>query len=102
MWNRLEKVDHLAYISIGVYCKVLESSNDKKFGPVLVKLQALSTEDLYGTTRHVRDIYQVQIDILIYQIYQYVGGFSAKFVSSRISQNIFFHTIGNKSFHFIF
>ena len=28
LWNRSEKVDHLAYmyISIGVYCKVLESS----------------------------------------------------------------------------
>ena len=52
--------------------------------------------------RHVRDIYQVQIDIINYQIYQLVGGFSAKFVSSRISQNIFFHMNGNKSFHFIF
>ena len=31
-----------------------------------------------------------------------VGGFPSKFVSSRISQNIFFHMIGNKSFHFIF
>ena len=33
---------------------------------------------------------------------QFVGGFPAKFISSRISQNIFFHMIGNKSFHFIF
>ena len=47
-------------------------------------------------------IYPVQIDIISYQIYQLVGGFPAKFVSSRISQNIFFHMIGNKSFHFIF
>ena len=31
------------------------------------------------------NIYQVQIDIIIYQIYQLVGGFLAKFVSSRIS-----------------
>ena len=54
-------------------------------------------------TRHMRDSYPVQIDLIIYQIYQLVGGFSAKFVSSRISQNIFFHMIGiNKSFHFIF
>ena len=32
-----------------------------------------------------------------------VGGFPAKFVSSRISQNIFFHMIGNKElpFHFL-
>ena len=42
----------------------------------------------------MRDIYQVQIDIIIYKIYQLVGAFSAKFVSSRISQNIFFHMIG--------
>ena len=82
--------------------------NDKKFGPVLVKLQALDTErciwDYATHARHVHDIYPVQIDIIIYQIYQLVGGFSAKFVSSRtcISQNIFFHMIGNKSFHFIF
>ena len=26
VWNRPEKVDHLAYKNIGVYCKVLESS----------------------------------------------------------------------------
>jgi len=44
----------------------------------------------------LHDIYPVQIDVLIYQIYQLVGGFRAKFVSSRnISQNIFFHMIGN-------
>ena len=50
----------------------------------------------------MHDIYQVQIDIIFYQIYQLVGGFSEKFVSLRISQYIFFHMIGNKSFHFIF
>ena len=33
------------------------------------------------------------MDIIIYQIYQLVGGFPARFVSSRISQNIFFHFI---------
>ena len=39
--------------------------------------------------------------MIIYQIYQLVGGFPAKFVSSLgISQNIFFHMIGNKSFRF--
>ena len=49
----------------------------------------------------IRDIYPGRIDMIIYQIYQSVGGFPAKFVSSRISQKIFFHMIGNKSFHFI-
>ena len=39
---------------------------------------------------------------MIYQIYQLVDGFPAKFVSSRISQNTFFHMIGNKGFHFVF
>ena len=43
----------------------------------------------------LQDIYPVRIDIIIYQIYQLlVGGFPEKFVSSRISQNIFFHMIG--------
>ena len=50
----------------------------------------------------LRDIYPGWIDMIIYQIYQLVGSFPAKFVSSGISQNIFFHMIGNKSFHFIF
>ena len=50
----------------------------------------------------LRDIYPGRIDMIIYQIYQLVDGFPAKFVSSHISQNIFFHTIGNKSFDFIF
>ena len=50
----------------------------------------------------IRDIYPGRIDMIIYQIYQLVGGFLAKFVSSRISQNIFFHMIDNKSFHLIF
>ena len=50
----------------------------------------------------IRDIYPGRIDMIIYQIYQLVGGFPAKCASSRISQNIFFHMIGNKSFHFIF
>ena len=42
-----------------------------------------------------------RIDMIINQIYQLVGGFPVNFLSSRISQNIFFHMIGNKSFHFI-
>ena len=50
----------------------------------------------------IRNIYPGRIDMIIYQLYQLVGGFPAKFVSSHISQNIFFHMIGNKSFHFIF
>ena len=71
--------------------------NDKKYGPVFVKLQALCTQkDVYGTRAFISHI----IDKLIYQINQLVG-FPAKFVSSCISQNIFFHMIGNKSFHFI-
>ena len=37
----------------------------------------------------------VHVDKLIYQIYQLVGGFPAKLLSSCISQNIFFHMIGN-------
>ena len=62
---------------------------------------------MYATrAQHIRDNYQVQIHvgIIIYQIYQLVGGFSANFLSSRISRNIFFHMIGtcNESFHFIF
>ena len=40
--------------------------------------------------------------MIIYQIYLLVGGFPAKSVSSRISQNIFFPMIVNKSFPFIF
>ena len=54
---------------------------------------------------HVRDTYvylSQTIDKLIYQIYQLVGGFPAKLLSSCIGQNIFFHMIGNKSFHLIF
>ena len=38
--------------------------------------------------------------MITYQIYQLVGGFSAKFVSSRISQNIFFHMIIRASISF--
>ena len=37
----------------------------------------------------IHAIYPGRIDVIIYQIYQLVGGFLAKFVS-RISQNIFF------------
>ena len=42
------------------------------------------------------------IDKLIYQIYQLVGGFPAKMLSSCISQIIFFHMIGNKELPVIF
>ena len=58
--------------------------NDKKFGPVSVKSQPLK---MYMGLRY---IYPVRIDIILYQMYQLVGGFPAKFVPSRISQNIFF------------
>ena len=80
--------------------------NDKKFGPVFVKLQALYTErciwDYTHTCATRAFISHRPIDKLIYQIYQLVGGFPAKLLSSCISQNIFFHMIGDKSFHFIF
>ena len=46
----------------------------------------------------IHDIYPGRIDMIIYQIYQLVGGFLAKFVSSHIGQNIFFRMIGNKAF----
>ena len=73
---------------------------------VIIKLQALYTERCIWDYVHVRDmcvfISHSPKDKLIYQIYQIVGGFPANFVSSCIIQNIFFHMIGNKSFHFIF
>ena len=56
----------------------------------------------YSKLKCIRDIYPGRIDMTIYQIYQLEAGFLAKFVSSPISQNIFFHMIGKKSFHFIF
>ena len=55
-----------------------------------------------STLKCIRDIYPGRINMIIYQICQLVGGFPAKFVSSRCSQNIFFHMIGIKSFHLIF
>ena len=102
--NRSEKVDQL-HVALVCTARFWNHQNDKKFGPVLVKLQALYIERCIWDYAHVRYIYQVQIDIIIYQIYQLVGGFSAKFVSSRISQNIYLShdkLIGNKSFHFTF
>ena len=39
----------------------------------------------------IHDLYAGQIDMIIYQIDQLVGGSPAKFVLSRISQNIFFY-----------
>ena len=56
----------------------------------------------WSTLKCIRDIYPGRIAMIIYHIYQLVGGFPTKFVSSRIIKNIFFHMIGNKSFHFIF
>ena len=79
LWNRSEKVDHLAY-------RFCNHQNDKKYGPVFVKLQALYTErcTVYGTirtrARHVRLSLTDHVDKLIYQIYQFVGGFPAIFV----------------------
>ena len=52
--------------------------------------------------KYISDIYPGLIDMIIYQKYQLVGRFPAKFVSPRISQNTFFHMIGNKSFRFLF
>ena len=41
-------------------------------------------------------------EIKFTQIYELVGGFPANLLSSCISQNIFFHMIGNESFPFHF
>ena len=101
------KIDHKRLI-IQHRCiaRFWKHQNDKKFGPVFIKLQALCTERCIWDYAHVRDtcifISHTPIDKLIYQIYQLVGGFLAIFLSSCIIQNIFFHMIGNKSFHFIF
>ena len=75
--------------------------------PSLHKVTSTVHRKMYmGLYTHVRDtcifISHRPIDKLIYQIYQLVGGFPAKFLSSCIIQNISFHIIGNKSFHFIF
>ena len=52
LWNRSEKVDHLAYKYWCVlHARLWNHQNNKKFGPVLVNLQALCTQkDVYGTT----------------------------------------------------
>ena len=89
LWNRSEKFDHLTY----KYRYVLQGCGIIKIWPRTVH------KKMY---MGLCDIYQGRIDMIIYQIYQLVGRFPAKFVSSRISLNIFFHMIGNKSFHFIF
>ena len=56
MWNRSEKVYQLAY----KYWCVLQGSgiitNDKKFGPFLVKLQALYTKRCMGLHLHTYGI----------------------------------------------
>ena len=44
LWNRSEKVDHLAYKVLVCTARFWSHQNDKKFGPVLVKLQALYTQ----------------------------------------------------------
>ena len=80
--------------------RFLSHQTDKIFGPVLVKLQALYTEsDVHGTTLYLSSPHRYWV---ISQIYHLVGSFLAKLLSSRTSQNIFFHVIGNNSFHFIF
>ena len=111
LWEKRCGIDQKRLIIYMYHTQVLvcaarfwNHQNDKKFGPVLVKYTERCIWDYATRAWHVRYIYQVQIDIILYHIYQLVGSFSAKFVSLhvRISQNIFFHIIGNKSFHFIF
>ena len=106
LWNRSEKVDHLAFRN---WC-VLQGSGIIK----MIRNMAQSSKsykhctqkDVYGTirtrARHMRLSLTDHVDKLIYQIYQLVGSFAAKKISPCISQNIFFYMIGNKSFHFIF
>ena len=84
LWNRSEKVDHLAYKYLCVLAvRFCNHQNDKKFGPVFVKLQALYTErciwDYTHTCATHMFISHIPIDKLIYQIYQLVGGFPANF-----------------------
>ena len=43
LWNRSEKVDHLLLVLVCT-ASFWNHQNDKKFGPVLLKLQALYTE----------------------------------------------------------
>ena len=77
LWNRSEKVEHLAY----KYWCVLKGSGIIKMIRNLTQswsnYKHCTQKDVYGTTRY---IYRVQKDIIMYQIYQLVGGFSAKFV----------------------
>ena len=57
LWNRSEKVDHLAYKYLVCISRFWHHQNDKKFGPVLVKLQALYTERYIWDYTHVRDTF---------------------------------------------
>ena len=63
VWNRSEKVDHLAY----KYWCVLQGSGIIKMIRNLAQSwlsnKHCTQKDVYGTARHMRDIYQVQIDI---------------------------------------
>ena len=47
VWNRSEKVDHVAYKYWCMSARFWNHQNDNKFGPVLVKLQALYTRKMY-------------------------------------------------------
>ena len=54
VWNRSEKVDHLAYKNFVCIARFWNHQNDKKFGQVLVKLQTLYTRKMYmGLHEHV-------------------------------------------------
>ena len=53
LWNRSEKVDHLAHKVLVCTARFWNHQNDKKFGPVLVKLQALYTERCTCTHEYV-------------------------------------------------
>ena len=86
LWNRSEKADHLAY----KYWCVLQGSGIIKMirnWPSLGKGTSTVYRKMY---MGIRDIYPVRIDMITYQMYQLVGGFPAKCVASRVSQNIYF------------
>ena len=77
LWNRSEKVVHLKTYK---YWCVLQGSG------IIKKIRNLAHLGKVTSTVHIqmymglRDIYPVRIDIIIYKIYQLVGGFPAIFV----------------------
>ena len=92
--NRSEKVDPLALVLVCT-ARFWNHEHDKKFDSVLVKLYKHCTQkDVYGTTGYLSRPDR-------YDNLPNSRRFPGK-ICIIISQNIFFHIIGNKSFHFIF